>query len=228
MEEIRLAFEKSCVSPKGGPEPRIFIALNLFDGSIFLFVNTFRTMKNLICVLLSFLFFCLKPGAQNLVAGKNEPGAFALVGASETATIVVDGSDDSLVQVATRLFGKDIEMIAGKSPAVSTSLPASKNIVLIGSMGKSRFIQQLANEKKLNTSSLEKKWEGYQIQVVKTPFKGINQALVIAGSDRRGTAYGVFELSKQLGVSPWWWWADVPVKKKKVLFIKANASFSDA
>ncbi len=51
---------------------------------------------------------------------------------------------------------------------------------------------------------------------------------MIAGSDRRGTAYGVFELSKQLGVSPWYWWADVPVKKKMDIYIKKNTTLTDA
>ena len=52
--------------------------------------------------------------------------------------------------------------------------------------------------------------------------------MIISGSDRRGTAYGVFEVSKRIGVSPWYWWADVPVKKKTDLFINANTYFSDA
>jgi len=55
----------------------------------------------------------------------------------------------------------------------------------------------------------------FTIQVVNNPLKGINSALVIAGSDRRGTDTGVFELSQQAGVSPWYWWADVPAKKEK-------------
>ena len=64
---------------------------------------------------------------------------------------------------------------------------------------------------------ISSKWEAYQLQ----SFAGSN-ALVIAGSDRRGTAYGVFELSKQIGVSPWYWWADVPVKKKNEIFINTK------
>jgi hypothetical protein len=66
--------------------------------------------------------------------------------------------------------------------------------------------------------TLKGKWEAYRLQVVKNPFKGIDQALVIAGSDRRGTAYGVFTLSSQIGVSPWYYWADVPVKQKQEVY----------
>jgi hypothetical protein len=51
------------------------------------------------------------------------------------------------------------------------------------------------------------------------PFKGVNQALVIAGSDKRGTIYGLFDISKKIGVSPWYWWADVPVSSKTELYV---------
>ncbi len=70
----------------------------------------------------------------------------------------------------------------------------------------------------MNVDSIKNKWEAYQIQIINNPFKGIDKRLVIAGSDKRGTAYGVFEISKQMGVSPWYWWADVPVKKKKEVY----------
>jgi len=53
--------------------------------------------------------------------------------------------------------------------------------------------------------------ESYVLQVVDQPLPGVERALVIAGSDRRGTIYGIYELSERLGVSPWYWWADVPV-----------------
>ncbi|MEI9806933.1 MAG: glycosyl hydrolase 115 family protein [Bacteroidota bacterium] len=70
--------------------------------------------------------------------------------------------------------------------------------------------------------------EGYLIQAVANPFKGIDNALIIAGSDRRGAAYGVAEISQQIGVSPWYWWADVPVKKKKELYIQKGLIKTDA
>src|SRR5579863_1789251 len=66
--------------------------------------------------------------------------------------------------------------------------------------------------------NLHAKWESYVLKTVSNPVAGIDKALIIAGSDRRGTAYGVFELSRQMGVSPWYWWADVPVRHKDSLF----------
>ncbi|MBD0368525.1 MAG: glycosyl hydrolase 115 family protein, partial [Flavisolibacter sp.] len=174
------------------------------------------------------LLFVTQLHAQNIVTDKKEAGAFALVSADQSATVLVDENDDSLVQKAAQWLAKDVEMVTGKKPNARTSVSSAKNIIVIGNIQKSKFIQQLIKEKKLHADKLQNKWEAYQIEVIKAPFKGIEQALVIAGSDRRGTAYGVFELSKQMGVSPWGWWADVPVKKKKEIYVKANTFLSDA
>jgi len=77
----------------------------------------------------------------------------------------------------------------------------------------------LANAGKLNTDVLKGGWERYKMQTIDAPFIGVKQALVIAGSDRRGTAYGVFDLSKAIGVSPLYWWADVVPSKKESLVV---------
>lgn len=185
-------------------------------------------MKKIACLLFSFSVFHTSLRSQSLVSEKGGTGAFPIVSVAQKATVVIDGADDALVQKLAQLFRNDVETVTGKTVDISTSLPAAKNIVLIGSIGKSQFIRQLVQEKKITAAAVKNQWEGYQIQLVKHPFKGIEQALVIAGSDRRGTAYGVFELSKQIGVSPWYWWADVPVKKKAAIYVKANAFLSDA
>lgn len=64
--------------------------------------------------------------------------------------------------------------------------------------------------------------EAYQIQGVDKPMQGVEKALVIVGSDRRGTAFGVFDLSQIMGVSPWYWWANVPVLKRKEVYVRDN------
>src|SRR4029078_1043520 len=94
--------------------------------------------------------------------------------------------------------------------------------ILIGTIGRSAIIDQLATAKKIDTSSIAGKWESYLIQVVADPLPGISSALVIAGSDKRGTIYGIYDLSEQMGVSPWYWWADVTPDHKDALFIKAG------
>jgi hypothetical protein len=174
-----------------------------------------------------FLLCCIAGRAQNVVSFKNEQGAFPVVTSSLASAIVVDATEDSLVQKAAQLFQQDVEMVSGKKASIQTSLSSNKNIILIGSI-KSAFIQQLVKNKMLNIDRIRNKWEAYQIQIVKLPFKGIDKALVITGSDRRGTAFGVSELSKQIGVSPWYWWADVPAKKRQEIYVKANAFLNDA
>ncbi len=87
-------------------------------------------------------------------------------------------------------------------------------------------IRRLAEAGKIDTAPLEGAWERYLIQTVANPLPGIRKALVIAGSDRRGAAYGLFTLSELIGVSPWYWWADVPVKKHAALHVDAPPTYS--
>jgi len=174
------------------------------------------------CFLASPLF------SQGLVAEKNAAGAFAIVNGNTVAAIYVDSADFPTVQKSAVLFQQDIQRVTGKTPSLVHTLNGRiKNIIIIGSIGKSRLVQQLAASKKINTSSLAGKWEAWQIQTVLQPFNGVENALLITGSDRRGVAYAVFELSRQMGVSPWYWWADVPVKRKQNLYVKQTKLISD-
>jgi hypothetical protein len=185
-------------------------------------------MKNS-SILISIVFLsALQTTAQKIISEKKISGAFPVAAVNEVATILYDSADDSLIQIVANLLAKDVEMVSGNKPGISTSVDAAKNVILIGSIGRSAMIQELIKGKKLNVTKLQNKWEAYQIQVIKAPFKGVDQALVIAGSDRRGAAYGALELSEQMGISPWYWWADVPVKKKKEIYITTNALLSDA
>jgi hypothetical protein len=68
-------------------------------------------------------------------------------------------------------------------------------------------------------SEVEGKWESFTSQVVENPVPGCSKALVIAGSDPRGTIYGIYDISEQIGVSPWYFWADTPPKQSKNLFV---------
>lgn len=93
-------------------------------------------------------------------------------------------------------------------------------------VGGSALIRRLSEAGKIDTAPLEGAWERYLIQTVANPLPGIRTALVIAGSDRRGAAYGLFTLSELIGVSPWYWWADVPVKKHAALHVDAPPTYS--
>src|SRR5919206_3157712 len=165
--------------------------------------------------------------AQNFISEKKEAGAFPVVAGNSATTIYTDASDDWLVQKAALLLQEDMEKVSGKKPALATTLPAkANNIIVIGTLDKSALLKQLVQQKKLNIVN-KGKWDGYTIQVISNPFKGIDNALVIAGNNKRGAAYGVFELSEQMGVSPWYWWGDVPVKKKKKIYVKKGIAKTD-
>ncbi|KAF7194937.1 hypothetical protein HII31_03774 [Pseudocercospora fuligena] len=89
----------------------------------------------------------------------------------------------------------------------------AETAIIIGGLKSSHLIQDLVRKGKLDAESLTGKWESFHTTVVVEPFEGIAQALVIVGSDKRGTTYGAYTLSEQIGVSPWYWWADVPPKQ---------------
>lgn len=173
------------------------------------------------------LFTFANAGAQSFVSDRKETGAFPIVSNGTATTIYIDEQDHWLVQKAASFLQGDIEMVSGSKPAIASSLPSGNNVIIIGSLDKSNLIKRLVSEKKLNVDPIKGKWEAYKIQFVQNPFKGVSNALVITGSDRRGTAYGVFELSEQIGVSPWYWWSDVPVKKKKEIYVKKGMAKTD-
>lgn len=92
------------------------------------------------------------------------------------------------------------------------------NAVIYGTVGKSPLLEQLIHEGSIDTEGIRGKREVYQIRLLKSPVKGIKTAMVVAGSDKRGTIYGLFHLSELLGVSPLVDWSNVcPVKKEAVV-----------
>ncbi|MFD3002010.1 glycosyl hydrolase 115 family protein [Pontibacter toksunensis] len=154
------------------------------------------------------------------------PGAFPLVQAKKAAPVFIDDQDAKVVRIATEALLQDIESVTGIETAVRSSgnwKEISGYPVIIGTVGQSALIDQLVKSQKLPVSDIGGKWESYSITVVENPSDNVKRALVIAGSDRRGTAFGVFELSRRLGVSPWYWWADVKPRHQENLFVSAGA-----
>jgi hypothetical protein len=179
------------------------------------------------------LFFTIKLTAQgqfqpNPILETKEPNAFPLADANGATAIYVDENDLNTVKKAVSLLQQDMELVSGKKPNIINSVATPPQyIVIVGSLDNSNLIKQLVANKKIKIDSLKNQWEAYQIQVVDKPMKGVEKALVIVGSDRRGTAFGVFDLSQMMGVSPWYWWADVPVVKRKELYLSGNFSKFD-
>ena len=114
---------------------------------------------------------------------------------------------DKAILIAVQNLQEDLLRVSG-TKAETASTPTASQYILVGSV-ESPYIKRLFKDGKLNKKELQGKNEKYVIQTVDQPMKGVDRALVIAGSDRRGTVYGIYELSKQMGVSPWYWWMDV-------------------
>lgn len=151
---------------------------------------------------------------------KTQSNSFPVYTSQKKTAVWVDSSDYESVRKCANLFAEDIGRVTGVEGLVSSTYNGVQNRswVLIGTIGKSRYIDSLIKEGKLDVSSINGKWESFVVKVVENPMKGLDRALVIAGSDRRGTSYGAFAVSEAMGVSPLYWWADVPVKKKKSVY----------
>ena len=161
-------------------------------------------------------------GEPDYVSTNNAPGSFPLV-SSTAANFVVDTNDWAGVIRAANDLKTDVNRVTGRSPMITNTLKnAGKNVVIVGTLGKSALINRLAREKKIDVSGIDGKWESFIVQVVSKPLSGVNSALVICGSDKRGTIYGIYDVSEHIGVSPWHYWDDVPAKHHDQLFVKSG------
>lgn len=127
-------------------------------------------------------------------------GAFNLAGAA----IVVDDAEFEGVKLAARSLSEDLEKVTGRKSKILhdiSSIPVEKVIVL-GSLERSQYIQKLVTKGKLCVGEIEGKWESFTTSVVETPGEGVKAALVLAGSDKRGSIFAAYTLSEQIGVSP--------------------------
>ena len=139
-------------------------------------------------------------------------GSFRLAHGENLAMLFVDAQDHAGVIRAAKDLQADIARVTARAPKLAHE-PADlgTDALLVGTIGRSAIIDRLIREGKIDVSQIVGKWESFLIQVVPEPFPGVAHGLVIAGSDKRGTIFGIYDLSEQIGVSPWYWWADVPV-----------------
>ncbi|TFW35083.1 glycosyl hydrolase 115 family protein, partial [Massilia horti] len=161
-----------------------------------------------------------RQSSADWVRTERHPGDFVLADASGTATIVFSDEDAKVVRIAARDLAADIEKVTGRRPRVAGK--AASTAVIIGTLGRSALIDKLAGSGKLSVAQLRGAWESFVIATVEQPMPGVQRALVIAGSDPRGTAFGTYELSQAIGVSPWNWWADVTPERKAALYLASG------
>ncbi len=138
------------------------------------------------------------------------------------APLVVSDSDWLGVVRAAGDLADDIKRVTSVQPSLSHNRVELGNgdAVIIGTLGKSPLIDDLVRRKRLDVSGVSGKWESAVTTIVEHPMPGVRRALVIAGSDKRGTIFAIYDLSEQIGVSPWAWWADVRVPHQDVLFVE--------
>lgn len=183
----------------------------------------FRRTISLILAILPTVFFkssvmAQSPGHPHLISEKMASGYFPLVSKTGSSPAWISENEWPGVRLAVGSFLKDIQDVTGKTAILAES-PKSKTVVIVGTLGKNELIDKMVKSGKLNVKGINGKWESYVIQAIKRPLQGVDQALVIAGSDKRGTIFGVYDLSAQIGVSPWYWWADVPPARKKTIYV---------
>lgn len=154
---------------------------------------------------------------------KKKAEDFVVLTSGKSAPLLVSEQDFPGVIRAAKNLKVDIGKVTEVEPEILLdNLSNAKEVVIIGTIGVSSLIDQLVKNKKINVDGVAGKWESFLFQTVEKPFPNIDHALVIAGSDKRGTIFGIYEVSKQIGVSPWYWWADVPVKKNKNIFVSSG------
>jgi hypothetical protein len=190
------------------------------------------SVRGFVCVM-SALVCCLAVRAYGLgephyVTTESGDGGFALVQGGRAVDLYVGVEDWPGVVRAVGDLSDDVKRVTDVKPVVvkdrsglrgSTGSRGGVDAVLIGTIGRSAVIDDLIRRHKLDVSDVAGKWEAEVTTIVDHPMAGVRRALVIAGSDKRGTIFGVYDLSEQIGVSPWYWWADVRVPHQDALYV---------
>src|SRR6266581_2890590 len=174
-----------------------------------------------LCLLGSPLLHAITIGEDRYVDSAYHPGDFSIVTRNAAATLLVDSADFPGVVRAVNDLQADIERVTNHTTAIThDENNLGSNVIVVGTVGKSKIIDQLIRDRKIDVTPIAGKWESFLIRVVPKPLPGVASALIIAGSDKRGTIYGIYDLSDQIGVSPWYWWADVPVQHHDEFYAK--------
>jgi hypothetical protein len=173
-------------------------------------------MKNSILTFLFLLLFLHKSEAQNDASSKFE------IFTKDKKTVILYDNATALDSILAYSLSEDIFKVTGFKPLVTKNkVAASGNVIVIG-RHQSKLVQSFL-DKNNDWKGFEKQWESYSYKTILNPNKKIAKVFIIAGTDPRGTAYGVYALSERIGVSPWYWWTDVPVTKQKELVLTQNS-----
>ena len=159
---------------------------------------------------------------KTIVVDRSAKNAFPIVADGKATPVLCDPDDHKGVLRAIADLQHDIEDVTSISAQVLHGAAPASRLIIAGTLGKCRWIDDLVARGKLSVSDIKGRWESFLIATVRDASPLASEALVIVGSDKRGTIYGIYELSEQLGVSPWRWWADVPSRKRTEAFVEAG------
>ena len=177
--------------------------------------------KSLLSMLLMLFALAAKSDELQVVTSPVD-GCFTIAGSvfSDKCIVLYDANDAEVVTTVTDCLLSDLKAVTKKTFQKYKTEPTSlKNPIIVGTIGQSSHIDQLIANGKLDVSGVRGKWEVFGMQVIDNPMEGVERALVIFGSQPRSTAYGMFHLSRMMGVSPWIWWADVTPTTKTQLYV---------
>ena len=171
--------------------------------------------SHLRCLVAALIFLSVLPAAAidhpGITEARTAPGRFPLIERGVPAAVVTDPADARGIQIAAATLREDFGRVCG-----TQATAAGQRAILAGSAD-SPLIRRLAADGLIDLSPLQGQFESYLISTLGPAVPGYTDALVIAGSDLRGTIYGLYEISEQIGVSPWYDWADVPVRHREDL-----------
>lgn len=141
--------------------------------------------------------------------------------------VVEEESYEGVLKIAQK-SARDIELVTGIKPEICRNIPQNqKSIMLYATVGKSSLLEELVQAGKICLKSIKGLRETYGVYLLEQPWEGVEQALVVVGSDKRGTIYGIFHLSEQMGVSPLVFWGDArPPRRHSIEFDEAIAFLS--
>lgn len=178
-----------------------------------------RLLFTIICLLMCFTNAFSQ---QRKLSVSETGGGFPISENRLSAALIFNQNEFKGVIRAIHDLKSDIGKVTGSAPEIlddHKGIPKKKYVVIAGTLGRNATIDNLVATGKVNDSDIRNQWESYSVQVVPKPWPGVNEALVIMGSDKRGTIYGIYDLCAAMGVSPWYWWADVPVKQRKAVYV---------
>lgn len=144
-------------------------------------------------------------------------------GKAQRLYLDAEGADYNGLRLVAECFQKDVKMVSDAELDIVTDVGQIAGIPIIaGSIGNNGLIDNMIEHGRLDVSEIKGKWETYKIDFVEHPVEGVEEALVVAGSDKRGTIYGIFHISELMGVSPWVYWADVTPEKKDTISLNSK------